>query len=117
MVSMTSSAASGFTGVSIISLFLGLIVCFLPTIIAILKRNVNAKQVLIYQILLTVANIGFIIVIEILGFVLALPIVGTMFNIISIVWGLFMLVMWLYVLLNALRDTEMTLLKKFGINI
>jgi len=87
-------------------------ISFLPTIIAFIRGNTYKRQVLIYQLIMTAGSV--VVGICVFFCSMFIPILG---SIASTVWGLFSLVAWGYILLNAIRDDEMTILSMIGINI
>lgn len=103
---MRLEIATGF-----IALAVGLVISFIPTLVAYLRNNIYKKQVLIYQIIMLAA--GFVV-----SLVFGLLLQVTPFMVIfSILWSVFSCVAWIYILVNAIKNTRMTILSKFGINI
>lgn len=98
----------GFIALMVVSL----VISFIPTLVAYLRNNIYKKQVLIYQIIMFVA--GFVIS---LVFGLLSQVIPFVMNILSILWSVFSLAAWIYILVNSIKDTRMTILSKFGINI
>lgn len=98
-------------GMLIIVAVISLCVCFLPTLIAYIKGNMYKKQVLIYQILMVAARVGIAIVCGVIS------IVFPYITILNVVWAIISFVIWIYILVNAIKNTRMTLLDCLGINI
>ena len=96
---------------------IGLCISFLPIIIAVLRKNVYRRQVIIYQVILIGLEFCFSLVTGLLGFAFQSMVIVGIFGIISAIWSIFSLVAWIYILIHAIKDREMTILKKFGINI
>lgn len=95
---------------SVILLF-STVISFIPTLIAYLKNNIYKKQVLIYQIIMIVASLAVSLVMALLTSIIPFMVIF------SYLWSIFSLVAWIYILVNAIRNTQMTILSKFGINI
>lgn len=91
---------------------IGLGLSFLPTILAYLRGNTYKTQTLKYQIIVLV--LGVIVSIISGVFSLLIPAFGA---IISGAWSLASLAAWIYILINAVKNTKMTVLSKFGINL
>lgn len=96
---------------SVMGLLFSTVISFIPTLIAYLKNNIYKKQVLIYQIIMIVANLAVSLVIALLTSIIPFMVIF------SYLWSIFSLVAWIYILVNAIRNTQMTILSKFGINI
>lgn len=96
---------------SVIGLLFGTVISFIPTLIAYLKNNIYKKQVLIYQIIMIVASLAVSLVMALLTSIIPFMVIF------SYLWSIFSLVAWIYILVNAIRNTQMTILSKFGINI
>lgn len=98
-------------GLGFIALVVGLVISFIPTLVAYLRNNIYKKQVLIYQIIMLVTGV-------VVSLVFGLLLQVTPFMVIfSILWSVFSCVAWIYILVNAIKNTRMTILSKFGINI
>lgn len=98
-------------GLGFIALVVGLVIFFIPTLVAYLRNNIYKKQVLIYQIIMLVTGV-------VVSLVFGLLLQVTLFMVIfSILWSVFSCVAWIYILVNAIKNTRMTILSKFGINI
>lgn len=96
---------------SVIGLLFSTVISFIPTLIAYLKNNIYKKQVLIYQIIMIVASLAVSLVMALLTSIIPFMVIF------SYLWSIFSLVAWIYILVNAIRNTQMTILSKFGINI
>lgn len=97
--------------IGFIAFVVGLVISFIPTLVAYLRNNIYKKQVLIYQIIMLVARL-------VVSFVFGLLLQVIPFMVIfSILWSVFSWVAWIYILVNAIKNTRMTILGKFGINI
>ena len=94
-----------------IALAVGLVISFIPTLVAYLRNNIYKKQVLIYQIIMLVARFVVSLVFGLLSQVIPFMVIF------SILWSVFSCVAWIYILVNAIKNTRMTILSKFGINI
>lgn len=103
---MGLESATGF-----IALVVGLVISFIPTLVAYLRNNIYKKQVLIYQIIMLVAGFVVSLVFGLLSQVIPFMVIF------SILWSVFSCVAWIYILVNAIKNTRMTILSKFGINI
>lgn len=98
-------------GLGFIALVVGLVISFIPTLVAYLRNNIYKKQVLIYQIIMLVTGFVVSLVFGLLSQVIPFMVIF------SILWSVFSCVAWIYILVNAIKNTRMTLLSKFGINI
>ncbi len=98
-------------GLGFIGLLFGLVISFIPTLIAYLRNNIYKKQVLTYQLIMLVA--GFVVSLVFSLLARLIPFMA----IFSSLWSLFSLVAWIYILVNAIKNTRMTILSKFGINL
>ena len=87
------------------------LISFIPTLVAYLRNNIYKKQVLIYQIIMLVAGFVVSLVFGLLSQVIPFMVIF------SILWSVFSCVAWIYILVNAIKNTRMTILSKFGINI
>ncbi len=97
--------------IGFIAFVVGLVISFIPTLVAYIRNNIYKKQVLIYQIIMLVARL-------VVSFVFWLLLQVIPFMVIfSILWSVFSWVAWIYILVNAIKNTRMTILGKFGINI
>lgn len=96
---------------SVIGLLFSTVISFIPTLIAYLKNSIYKKQVLIYQIIMIVASLAVSLVMALLTSIIPFMVIF------SYLWSIFSLVAWIYILVNAIRNTQMTILSKFGINI
>ena len=96
---------------SVMGLLFSTVISFIPTLIAYLKNNIYTKQVLIYQIIMIAANLAVSLVIALLTSIIPFMVIF------GYLWSIFSLVAWIYILVNAIRNTQMTMLSKFGINI
>lgn len=119
--STPASSAEMASGRGAVSLLLTLIIAFIslciyfaPLILAMLKGNANKGQVFKYYLVLIVLGVLVGAVIFLITQFLAIRAICV---IIFGLWSLFMIVMWFYLLINVLRDTRLTLLSRFGINI
>lgn len=97
--------------IGFIALVVGLVISFIPTLVAYLRNNIYKKQVLIYQIIMLVAGFVVSLVFGLLSQVIPFMVIF------SILWSVFSWVAWIYILVNAIKNTRMTILSKFGINI
>lgn len=98
-------------GLGFIGLLFGLVISFIPTLIAYLRNNIYKKQVLTYQLIMLVA--GFVVSLVFSLLARLIPFMA----IFSSLWSLFSLVAWIYILVNAIKNTRITILSKFGINL
>lgn len=98
-------------GLGFIALVVGLVISFIPTLVAYLRNNIYKKQVLIYQIIMLVTGFVVSLVFGLLSQVIPFMVIF------SILWSVFSCVAWIYILVNAIKNTRMTILSKFGINI
>ena len=94
-----------------IALVVGLVISFIPTLVAYLRNNIYKKQVLIYQIIMLVTGFVVSLLFGLLSQVIPFMVIF------SILWSVFSCVAWIYILVNAIKNTRMTILSKFGINI
>lgn len=90
---------------------------FLPSILAVLKGNIYRGQVIKYQLILFAANILINAATVLVDLALRINFIMIICTIGDLIWFIIALVLWFYILINAFRDTEMTLLSRFGINI
>ena len=90
---------------------IGIVVFFIPTVIAFIRGNCNKSQILKYQIAVIVLSI----IVGIVSFLIGL-LVGFLSTLISAVWGLVSLVAWIYFLICAVKDSDITILDRFGIH-
>lgn len=106
----------------LIGLGVSFCITFLPSILAMLRGNVYRGQVIKYQLLHLAANIAVSMVTGViaflsmnmgleLGFIMIIVTIGT------VIWILTSIVLWFYILINAIQDTQMTLFSRFGINL
>ncbi len=146
-----------FNIAGLLGLAVGLCIAFLPSILAVLRGNINKGQVIKYQLIILVITILVSVVVSFIG----VTSVKTGFQqnemtqaavdmteqaapeatapeatapeangvaagsrILTIIcaigggiWALISIVLWFYLLIHALRDQEITLLSRFGINI
>lgn len=93
-------------------LIIGLVVLlfsFLPSALAVLKGNFNKGQVIKYQLVFLAINIVIAAVIFLVQMFIPIGVPRMIMAIAGGVWALVCIVLWFYVLLNALKDTQMTL--------
>lgn len=88
----------------IVGLIIGLCIRFFPTVIAVLRRNSNSRQVLMLNLFPLVIDIF----IGILTFVLRsllyeVSFLATLFSIVSVVWGIVSIIIWIFALIKAIR--------------
>lgn len=102
---------------SLFGLIIGLCIAFLPSALAVLKGNIYKGQVIKYQLIFNAINILVSIVVQLIITVLKSQFIMIICIIGGRIWSVIAIVLWFYILINAFRDTEMTLLSRFGINI
>ena len=96
----------------ILGFIIGIAIGFIPTIIAFLKGGYNKGQILKAQIIIVCINIAM----NVVGYLVAkLGIIATIFSVISTVWSLIALGLWIYMLIFAITGRELTLFSRFGI--
>lgn len=106
------------TGIGLLLGFvIGLCISFLPSVLAVLRGNIYKGQVIKYQLIVIAINILVSIVVTSINAVLKVKFIMIICAIGSGIWSIIAIVLWFYILINAVRDTEMTLLSRFGINI
>ena len=98
-------------GLGLVGALFGLVISFIPTLIAYLRNNIYKKQVLIYQLIMLAA--GFVVSLVVTLIARLIPFMVLF----SSLWSIFSLVAWIYILVNAIKNTRMTILSKFGINL
>ncbi len=114
-MAMPAETRGSITVMMLIIYAIALCISFLPSILAVLKGNIYKGQVIKYQLLIVLANVLISLAITLVSklFKLAAFIV----SIVGGIWSLISIILWFYILIHAFKDTEMTLLSKFGINI
>ncbi len=88
----------------IVGLIIGLCIRFFPTVIAVLRRTSNSRQVLMLNLFPLIIDIF----IGILTFMLRnllyeVSFLATLFSIISVVWGIVSIIIWIFALIKAIR--------------
>ena len=108
-----SAAGAGIVAILgiLVGAVIGIVVFFIPTVIAFIRGNCNKSQILKYQIAVIVLSI----IVGIVSFLVGL-LVGFLSALISAVWGLVSLVAWIYFLICAVKDSDITILDRFGIH-
>ena len=117
MNSMAVSEAVGsasFAGL-LIPLLAGVVVNFIPSILAVLRGNIYRGQVIKAQLVVFVLDLLVAGVVALLGVVLALS--KGILAVLAGLWGLAALVLWVYTAYHAWVDREMALFSQFGIRL
>lgn len=96
---------------------ISLCIAFLPSVLAVLRGNVYKGQVIKYQLIVIAVNILVSLAVSLINAVLKARFIMIICAIGRGIWYIIMIALWFYILINAFRDTEMTLLSRFGINI
>ena len=109
--------AVAVTGIGLLGFVIGLCISFLPSVLAVLRGNIYKGQVIKYQLIVIAINILVSIVVALINAVLKARFIMIICAIGSGIWSIIAIVLWFYILINAFRDTQMTLLSRFGINI
>lgn len=102
-----SSAVGGMGSImvgGILGLIIGLCIRFLPTGVAVFRRTANSRQIFMLNLFPLVIDIF----IGILTFVLRsllyeVSFLAALFSIVSIVWGILSIIIWIIALIKAIR--------------
>ncbi len=145
------SAITGFESIIfLVGLLIGFVICFLPSILAVLRGNVFKGQVIKYQLIVLAITVVVVVALSVFFIfassevqsnsmeqsavvltqeasvgaadsaendMTAARTVGVVLLAGGALWLLIAVILWFYIFLHAMRDQQMTLLSRFGINI
>ena len=90
---------------SVVNLIINLVITLIPAIIAYYKKNNNAKLIL-----------KCVIALEIVSFVIGLAAsLISILGIVQSVWSIINLVLWIYLIICAVKDTKPTIFEMIGL--
>lgn len=111
------SVANTFGTISLFAVLIGLCINFLPSALAVLKGNVYKGQIIKYQLIVVAINVLVSVGASIITSIIKGKVIRIICLIGSGIWSIIAIVLWFYILIHALRDQQMTLLSRFGINV
>ena len=101
--------SGGFSGRFLLFGLIGLLIAFLPSILAVLKGTFNKGQIIKNQLIFFVITILLVGIFFVMTSVLPLGLPKAIYTIAGGLWLLICAIVWIYIMLCAIKDTPVRL--------